>query len=1081
MKKFICGILCGLFIFLSKEAVAQNVWTQHNDQARTGWYPNETTLNQTNVNVNTFGIKFSQAVDEKIVAQPLVIMNVPIPGQGNKNIVYVATQNNTVYAFDADVNTGAYWSSNFTNSITPGGPPCGGTFGCRPVITTDIHPSLCGGGYADFDFQAPMGIIGTPVIDTTNLVMYFVTKIINLNEIGGNVDNHPYNPGNGTGGTVRYDEYSYSTAGFHQYLHAIDITTGAEKPNSPVEINPTGVGTNGTGDGQTDAAKANDYKGSSGTIKFDPRRQFVRSGLALNNGTVYIAFAAHCDNNPSHGWIISYDAASLAQTHVFSATPNDGRGGIWMSGVAPAIDATGHIYFTSGNSLTEGGNPLTNFTYHVYNGGASSPTLPANRGEGLTKLNADLTISDYFTPWNYVFLNNADLDFASQAMLIPNTNLLMTGCKNDTLYIFDRNNLTHFNAGGNTNLQRVFVGDNAQMHSTFAYFGGVPTPWVYQYSENTQLKQYPVNAATGLGTPITNTTIGVPNGGTGGFMSTSSNGTDPSTAILWAYQSIPNCNANGSNCTGTLYAFDATNVNHMLWSSDLVPADKINIFNKFSCPTVALGNVYLAGNKNHLMVYGAKNNASCVTIVSQSKTATALTNNGTANNVTDGNAATSWTGNPQDIDSIYIDLGGSYDICKVIINWDATGFGKDFDIKTSNNGMTWTTIKSVRGNTLTTIEFDGSANGRFVSMVGITRGTTNGYSINEFQVFGSPSGSCPPPTGVIAGPGNHVTIFTNQTPGGIGGHDGSNGPSVELGMKFRSSVDGFITGIRFFKTSVYTGLHVGELFTYPGPPPAVGVRLATANFTGETGSGWQTVNFPSPVAITANTTYIAAYFNADNNYTSNLGDMLNPVIDSNLTALADGTDGNNGVFGYGSAPGIYPMGSFNLSNYFVDPIFSTRVPADPHTQMLVWDAFPGATQYVINYHPNLSASWITRTSNTNGIVLSALSCTSSPYSYMVQAVCASGSLSVASSGTFNVTGCPATSCDAFPVRFFNLDLGDIGAGRFNLPERIRIYTHRIRHRYWWNFRSVSVCVYQFWYRRPASGWPDHPAGCPARN
>ena len=147
MKKFTPIILSGLLILLSGSSTAQHVWTQHNDQGRTGWYPFENTLNQGNVNVNTFGIKFNQIVDEKIVAQPLVIMNVSIPNRGIKNVVFVATQNNTVYAFDADVNTAAYWVTNFTNSITPGGPAC---IGCRPVITTDIHPSLCGGGYSDF-------------------------------------------------------------------------------------------------------------------------------------------------------------------------------------------------------------------------------------------------------------------------------------------------------------------------------------------------------------------------------------------------------------------------------------------------------------------------------------------------------------------------------------------------------------------------------------------------------------------------------------------------------------------------------------------------------------------------------------------------------------------------------------------------------------------------------------------------------------------------------------------------------------------------------------------------------------------
>ena len=283
---------------------------------------------------------------------------------------------------------------------------------------------------------------------------------------------------------------------------------------------------------------------------------------------------------------------------------------------------------------------------------------------------------------------------------------------------------------------------------------------------------------------------------------------DPVTGILWAYQPITNC----ATCNGTLYALDANDVTHQLWNSDLVPADNITIYNKFSCPTIALGKVYVAANRTQLAVYGEKPNTSCSTNQALNKNATALTNNNLAGNITDGNPATSWTGLPQDVDSIYIDLGGSYDVCKVVVNWDASGFGKDFDMKISNDGVSWTTIKSFRGNTVTSTEFDGAVTGRFVSMVGITRGTTSGYSINEFQVFGQPSASCPPLTGLNASPGTNVSIFTTQTPTGNPGQDAP----VELGVKFRSSVAGYITGIRFYKTSGYSGTHIGELYSYPG-------------------------------------------------------------------------------------------------------------------------------------------------------------------------------------------------------------------------------------------------------------------------
>jgi Domain of unknown function (DUF4082)/F5/8 type C domain/Secretion system C-terminal sorting domain len=990
MKKFISGILCGLLVIFFNEVKSQNVWTQHNDQGRTGWYPFETTLNQSNVNQNTFGIQFNHVVDEKIVAQPLVIMNVNISGIGSKNVVYVATQNNSVYAFDADVSTvNPYWHTNFTNSITPGGPAC---TNCRPVISDDIHPSLCGGGYSDFGFYvpaAPMGIVGTPVIDTTSGTIYFVTKIVNMND--GTIDNH------GWKSTVPFDEYSYTTTGFHQYLHAVDITNGTERANSPVEIKPQGIG---LGDGQIPAGSHN--------IPFNPRTQFNRAGLALNNGKVYIAFAAHCDNNPSHGWIVSYDATNMKLVNSYMTTPNDGRGGIWMSGVAPAIDATGNIYFSNGNDLNEGGQSTE---YNIYDIPSSSPTLAANRGEGVVKLTGNLTLSDYFTPFDYVFLNNADLDFSAQVMLLPNTNLAMAGCKDDSLFIFDRSNMGQYSPARNFNLQRVYVGNtNAEMHSTFGYFGG-PTPYAYQFSENTNLQQYTIDPTAGL-TLFKVGTLPIQPVASGGFLSSSSNGSDPTTGILWVYQSFPGC----TDCNGTLYAMDATDITHQLWNSDLVPADNITQYNKFSCPTIALGKVYVAANKNQLVVYGTKVNTNCSTNQALNKNATALTNNNTANNVTDGNAATSWTGLPQDVDSIYIDLGGSYDICKVIINWDVAGFGKDFDMKISPDGMNWTTIKSVRSNALTTTEFDGAVTARFVSMVGITRGTVNGYSINEFQIFGNVSAACPPSTGLNASPGSNITVFTFQGPLGAGALDGNG--SVELGAKFRSSVPGFITGVRFYKTAGYSGTHTGELYSYPG-----GTLLASKVFSGETASGWQTVSFDAPVAIAANTTYIAAFYDQVPFYSADNFGLQTSTTNLNLTELADGTDGPNGVYAYSGTP-TYPTSTFASSNYWVDAIFSTNVPADPHTQMLTWDAFPGATQYTINYRPSLSASWLTRTSTTNGIVISALSC-NTLYDFTVQANCGSN-LSVVSQGTFTPTGCSVTTCDPFPSGFFNVDLGDIG-------------------------------------------------------
>src|SRR5664279_454168 len=143
MKKFTSVFLLGLFILLNGTLRGQSIWTQHNDQGRTGWYPYETNLNTNNINTNTFGLIFTQTVDDKILAQPLLVMKVNMPGVGIKNVVYAATLNNTVYAYDAEVSGNAYWQKNYTNKISSA--PNSDCTNCRPAVSNDIHPSLCGG------------------------------------------------------------------------------------------------------------------------------------------------------------------------------------------------------------------------------------------------------------------------------------------------------------------------------------------------------------------------------------------------------------------------------------------------------------------------------------------------------------------------------------------------------------------------------------------------------------------------------------------------------------------------------------------------------------------------------------------------------------------------------------------------------------------------------------------------------------------------------------------------------------------------------------------------------------------------
>jgi len=264
-----------------------SVLTQHNDNTRSGWNDNEIALTTSNVNVQQFGAVFTLTVDDQVYAQPLVVGHVLI-GSFYHNVVYIATVNNTLYAFDGD-NGRLYWRKSFTAP------------GMRPPRNTDMTEA-CGGSYQDF--SGNIGIVGTPVIDAARGTMYFVARST-------------------TGST------------FVQYLHAVNIVDGNELAGSPTAITAT---SSGNGDGSV-----------NGVITFDAQRQNQRQGLTLLNGVVYVTFSSHCDWGPYHGWILGYDAATLQQQVVYNDTPNGYAGGMWQSGTGMAADAQGNLYVVTGN------------------------------------------------------------------------------------------------------------------------------------------------------------------------------------------------------------------------------------------------------------------------------------------------------------------------------------------------------------------------------------------------------------------------------------------------------------------------------------------------------------------------------------------------------------------------------------------------------------------------------------------------------------------------------------------------------------------------------------------------------------
>ncbi len=278
-------ILFLLIIFaVTVPAAAGDVLTYHNDLSRTGQNLNETILTTGNVNYNEFGLLFTLKVDSTIDAQPLYVSGLTINGLSH-NVVYTATENDSVYAFDADTGK-QLWkvSAKMAGEIAPSGK----TLGCN-----QIGPTL--------------GITATPVIDRSS----------------------------GPHGTIYLVAMTADTSGnYYQRLHALDLTTGAEQFGGPTTIQATYPG---SGEGSV-----------GGTLTFDPKQYAERAGLLLLNGVIYTAWTSHCDIQPYTGWIMGYSESTLAQTSVLNVTPNGSEGSIWQSGAAPASDGN-NIFLLDAN------------------------------------------------------------------------------------------------------------------------------------------------------------------------------------------------------------------------------------------------------------------------------------------------------------------------------------------------------------------------------------------------------------------------------------------------------------------------------------------------------------------------------------------------------------------------------------------------------------------------------------------------------------------------------------------------------------------------------------------------------------
>ncbi len=313
-----------------------NVLTYHNDNARTGQNLNETTLTPANVNMNGFGRLFFQAVDGQIYGQPLYVSNVAITNQGTHNVVFVATEHDSVYALDADNNTAPLWHVSFIN-------PAAG-------VTT-----VPNGDVGSENIAPEIGITSTPVIDAGTQTIYVEAK---TKEVSGP-----------------------NTSYVHR-LHALDLRSGTEKFGGPVVIQAT---VPGNGDGNDGA----------GHVSFNGLRHVNRPGLLLVNGVVYVAYGSHGDNGPYHGWLLGFNALTLQPQGVFNATPNGGLGGFWQAGDAPAADASNNIYCITGNGVFDGatnkdyGDSFLRLTLNGTNLNLSDYFTPYNQ-QDLANADADL-------------------------------------------------------------------------------------------------------------------------------------------------------------------------------------------------------------------------------------------------------------------------------------------------------------------------------------------------------------------------------------------------------------------------------------------------------------------------------------------------------------------------------------------------------------------------------------------------------------------------------------------------------------------------------------------------------------------
>ena len=597
--------------------VRVDVLTQHNDTDRSGWNQREAALTPATVTASTFGKLFDLPVDGQIYTQPLVVTGVDI--EGVRDIVIVATQHNSVYAFDAETGE-QMWFLHVGPSIP----------------TPNRYWNTAWGPYLDLTQE--VGITSTPVVDKATSTLYFTSVT--------------WKPSSVTEGPVERTWQNDPDGPIVNYhLHAVDIRTGIARDGTPIVVE---------GSVPVIPSHAGRHDGPA-RLTFNPMQHLQRAALLLVNQRLVVAFGSHADQAPYQGWVFAYDTRNLGEPPWMWSTVTGGAitqmsgSGIWQAGMGLTADADGNVYLTTGN-------------------GPFDPSS-GNYGDSVVKLsmNNGLAVADYFSPCNQSCLEASDGDLGASGVLrLPGTNLFLVGGKPGKLHLLDgadlgkfapppraqcaspcsdpnvmgcanRNVLQEFEAGcdvpGNPAtlapptpcsdrpmlshappgtcppLMYQVVGHH--IHGSPVYWkSGKRGPVVYLWAENDVLRAFPFNAATRRFTATSCArpaslawTVGqqvspavLHFGMTGGMLSISSSGGD--NGIVWAVTPTNN-DANQRVVPGILRAYDATDLRRELWNSHQVrDRDDFGNFSKHAPPTIANGKVYVPTFSGHLSVYG---------------------------------------------------------------------------------------------------------------------------------------------------------------------------------------------------------------------------------------------------------------------------------------------------------------------------------------------------------------------------------------------------------------------------------------------------------------------------------------------